>query len=397
MRASLRVIRILAAAALGIAPAIALAQATSAPPTANSAAPDTIGPSELQHFSLPGTRTRPVDQPPAETAAPPRGAPAPRTAVPAPRRTADRPAERAAPPASVAVPVASAPPPPSPSEEPAASATVALPPVGSSPTPSAAAPMTSEAAPAPDESFVQSGKLWLWPWLAAALALAGGVAFLLWRRRPRAALAAGPLFDLLVPAAPAPEPQPQPAPPGPVPARPKAAPAASGIVASRLRPSLEIGFQPLRCLLEDEQVTIEFELELFNAGAAPARAVLAEASLFNAGATQEQELAAFFANPHGAGERLEIIQPMKRVGFKSQVVAPRAAVQEYQLGGRKAFVPVIAFNALYEWSGGKAQTSAAYLVGRDTQSDKLGPLRVDQGARDYRGLGARPLPSALRT
>jgi hypothetical protein len=259
--------------------------------------------------------------------------------------------------------------------------------------------MTSESAS--DEPFALSGKLWLWPWLAAALALAGGAAFLLWRRRPRAALAAGPQFDLLVPPAPEPQPQPQPqpqrAPPRPAPTPPKAAPAASGIVASRLRPSLEIGFQPLRCLFEDEQVTIEFELELFNAGTAPARAVLAEASLFNAGATQEQELAAFFANPHGAGDRLEVIPPMKRVGFKSQVVAPRAAVQEYELAGRKAFVPVIAFNALYEWSGGKAQTSAAYLVGRDTKGDKLGPLRVDQAAREYRGLGARSLPSALRT
>jgi len=144
-------------------------------------------------------------------------------------------------------------------------------------------------------------------------------------------------------------------------------------------------------------VAIEFELELFNAGTAPARAVLAEASLLNASATQDHELAAFFANPHGVGERLALIPPMKRVSFKSQVVAPRSAVQEYELAGRKAFVPVIAFNALYEWSGGKAQSSAAYLVGRDTQQDKLGPLRLDQGAREIQGLGARPLPSAVRT
>jgi len=122
-----------------------------------------------------------------------------------------------------------------------------------------------------------------------------------------------------------------------------------------------------------------------------------QASLLNASATQDHELAAFFANPHGVGERLALIPPMKRVSFKSQVVAPRSAVQEYELAGRKAFVPVIAFNALYEWSGGKAQSSAAYLVGRDTQQDKLGPLRLDQGAREIQGLGARPLPSAVRT
>ena len=171
----------------------------------------------------------------------------------------------------------------------------------------------------------------------------------------------------------------------------------SGIVASRLRPALELAFHPLRCHVDDDQVAIEFELELFNAGTAPARAIFAEASLLNASATQDAELAAFFPNAHGKGEPLDVIPPMKRMSFRSQVVAPRAAVQEYELAGRKAFVPVIAFNALYEWSGGKAQSSAAYLVGRDTQQDKLGPLRLDQGAREFSGLGARPLPSGVRT
>ena len=153
--------------------------------------------------------------------------------------------------------------------------------------------------------------------------------------------------------------------------------------------------QPLRCLVDDSQVTIEFEVELFNAGAAPARAVLAEASLLNASATQDQELAAFFANPVGDGERMDAIGPMKRVTLTSRVIAPRSAVQEYELGGRKAFVPVVAFNALYEWSGGKAQSSLAYLVGRETRNDKLGPLSAD--AREIRGLGARPLPLGVRT
>lgn len=258
------------------------------------------------------------------------------------------------------------------------------------------------------------------PWLFAAIALAAGALFLLWRRRAREALVGGTEFDLFT----APEPTPAPPPPRPaapeplfdlfaapdptpalqptpqpvVKAPPKpAAPAASGIVASRLRPALELNVQPLSCLVEDSQVTIEFELELFNSGTAPARAVLAEASLLNAGETQDHQLAGFFAHPVGAGQRLDSIPPMKRVNLTSRVVAPRAAIQEYELAGRKAFVPVIAFNALYEWSGGNAQTSAAYLVGRQTKSDKLGPLRLDMGARAFNGLAARPLPAGLRT
>jgi hypothetical protein len=239
------------------------------------------------------------------------------------------------------------------------------------------------------------------PWILAALALAGGTLFLLWRRRPRGAPVDGPEFDLFVPPEPAPARAPPPQvpaaqiPPAPPPKR--AALAANGIVASRLRPSLEIGMQPLRCLVEEDNVTIEFEVELFNAGTAPARAVLAEASLLNASAAQGQELAAFFANPVGEGERIDAIPPMKRMAITSRVVAPRSAIQEYELAGRKAFVPVIAFNALYEGSGGKAQSSVAYLVGRETPGDKLGPFHLDAGKREFRDLGARPLPAGVRT
>jgi len=212
----------------------------------------------------------------------------------------------------------------------------------------------------------------------------------------------------VTPPRPAPAPQPEPEVPPPFSWRPSAAPSGevttrlkpdrpTGVVASKLRPALELGFHPLRCQVDDDQVSIEFELELFNAGAAPARAVFAEASLLNASATQDQELAAFFGNAHAKGEPVDVIPPMKRVSFRSQVAVPRGAVQEYELAGRKTFVPVIAFNTLYEWSGGKAQSSAAYLVGRDTQQEKLGPLRLDQGAREFSGLGARPLPSGVRT
>jgi hypothetical protein len=124
---------------------------------------------------------------------------------------------------------------------------------------------------------------------------------------------------------------------------------------------------------------------------------MAEASLFNASATQDQELATFFARSVGEGDRIDSIPPMKRMTFVSQVVAPRAAIQEYELGGRKAFVPVLAFNAQYEWSGGKGQSSLAFLLGRETRSDKLGPLHLDGGHHEVRGLGARVLPAAVRT
>ncbi len=404
MRAGLRRKAVLLAGGLLLVPGPALAQQT-APATTNTPA-DSIGPSELQNFSLPGTKTRPAEQPPAATA--PAPAP-PRTQPPAATETEPQPARRttnverpavaparapvSAPPSNTQAPPATqvSPPPPS-------AATTSAPPPVEQPV---AAPLSTPADPA----LSAHNSLSFLPWLIAALAVAGGVLFFLWQRRPREAFAGASQFDLFVPPAPEPAPAPRPpvkaAPPPVAPLPPQVAEEPKpktpvGIVSSRLRPSLEIGVQPLRCVVDDTPVTIEFELDLFNAGSAPARAVLAEATLFNPGATQEQELSAFFSNPIGAGNRLDAIPPLKRITLTSQVVAPRAAIQEYELAGRKSFVPVIAFNALYEWSGGKGQTSAAYLVGRETAGEKLGPVRLDQGSREVRKLGARVLPAALR-
>ncbi|HEX6784051.1 MAG TPA: hypothetical protein VF098_05295 [Sphingomicrobium sp.] len=256
---------------------------------------------------------------------------------------------------------------------------------------------TTEGQPVP---VVPQQRLSILPWLLAALALAAGAIFLLWRRRPSEAFAGLPDGELVTPVEVAPQPVAPPPPPAPrnvVSSAFRAPPSAPvGLVSSRLRPSLEIGVRPLRCVVNDQQVEIEFELELYNSGTAPARAIHAEASLINASATQDQDLAAFFANASPTPDRLDVIPPMRRIALTSRVVAPRSAIQEYELAGRKSFVPLIAFNALYQWSGGSGQTSAAYLVGRETRGDKLGPLRLDQGPRELGGLGARELPVGIR-
>jgi hypothetical protein len=427
MRAILRVERLLLAAGLGLLAVPALAQTATAPATTNQPAPttaapaanaqsnDAIGPRELQNFSLPGTATHPAPQQSVPTTTPSAAATkaTPVQVSPSPARRvveSRQPARPATPVSSKAAPFKQAPA--------AGAGSATAPETAPLPAPSSSVIAPAAEPPPAPVPLAPAHRLPILPWLIAALLLAAGTAFLLWRRRPRPALAAGDQFDLL--AAPEPEaepaaaagvrwmPAPKPEQPGPtaVPAPPPgsrpfapqrpAAEAPRGIVASRLRPALEIGVRPLRCLVEDGQVTLEFELDLFNAGTAPARAILAEASLLNASATQDQELAAFFSRPAAQGEPIEAIPPMKRMTMTSQVVAPRAAIQEYDLGGRRAFVPVIAFNALYEWSSGKGQTSAAYLVGRETKGEKLGPIRLDNGTSELRGLGARSLPVGIR-
>ena len=124
--------------------------------------------------------------------------------------------------------------------------------------------------------------------------------------------------------------------------------------------------------------------------------MLAEASIFNAGPAQEQQVGGFFASPVGEGERIVMIPPLKRIAIKTRVATPREQLQAYELAGREVFVPIIGFNALYSWSGGEGQTSVSYLLGRDTKGEKMGPFRLDLGPHIFRGIAARLLPSGLR-
>ncbi|HZC38572.1 MAG TPA: hypothetical protein VE221_07845, partial [Sphingomicrobium sp.] len=149
-------------------------------------------------------------------------------------------------------------------------------------------------------------------------------------------------------------------------------------------------------IVEDSRVTFEFELDLFNSGNAPAREVLVEASVFNAGPTQEQDIGGFFARRAGDGDRIAAIPPLQRMTLRSKVVAPRENVQVFEIAGRQVFVPLIAFNALYRRGASEGQTSVSYLLGRDTKGEKMAPFRLDLGPRVFRGLGARLLPAGVR-
>jgi hypothetical protein len=397
-----------------------MALAQQAPPSSDAPASDSVGPKELQNFSLNGTVTHAADQQPAVQAAPRTRQPRPQAqanpsvqpsaqpvttsnaqsaspAAPSPRRTeivsrepaVSRP-ERAPEPLTQAPPSSSVN--PSLPKLDADSGTASTPPAASAPP----SPVTFAPDPASAGTLAPEHRFSLLPWLIAALALGAGGAFLFWRNRGREAFAGGPQIDAFSGSAPAVAPRPAPAPPAAAPEPPSPAPPAPGFVSTRLRPWVELGFHPLRCILDDERLTIEFEIELFNSGSAPARAVLAEASIFNAGATQDEEIAAFFANPVGEGERIVALPPLKRMGFKTQVTAPRAQLQAYALAGRQVFVPVIAFNVLYGWSGGEGQTSVSYLLGRDTSGEKMAPFRLDLGPRIFRGIAARLLQTGVR-
>lgn len=131
-------------------------------------------------------------------------------------------------------------------------------------------------------------------------------------------------------------------------------------------------------------------MSIFNSGSAPALDVLVEGAMFNAGPTQDQQIAAFFENPVGQGNRIPLIAPLQRLAVTSAVALSRDQFYPLEFDGRPLLVPLAAFNALYRWgSNSNGQTSASYLIGKMTNGEKLAPFRLDLGPRVFRRLDTR--------
>jgi hypothetical protein len=385
MKAGWRIL--IAAAALAMAGASGTASAQNAVTPAPPSNESDVGPSQLRDFTLNGTVTRPSATPPAaQTPRPAPSSPAPATQAPITQSSSTT----ALPPPRA--PSGTSPPPPA-----RRSVTVELPP----PSPSAELPAASVAptdeptgqaladtfapAPAPAPGLEQGPSIL--PWLLAAIMVGAGAAFYFLRIRPRAQLAGGPeMSQFSAPDAPQPQPRvPTATPPTPAPPANR-----GGVVSTRLRPWIEIEFVPERTIVDGDKVALEFVVTLYNSGSAPARDVLIEAGMFNASPAQDREIAAFFGNPVGRGDRVPVIAPLQRVVVRSAVTLPRSQVRPLEMEGRPLLVPLAGFNALYRWgSNGQGQTSASYLVGKETKGEKLAPFRLDLGPRVFRGLAAR--------
>ena len=331
-----------------------------------------VGPPELRDFELPGTRTTP---PPAqETPAPqPEVTPAPAPAEerqerPAPRRTEPAPApatrqetvRRPEPAPQQATPEAAPPP-----AVPVTEAPITAAPAPAVP-PSVAAP---EPAPEPESGGV--------PWLYLLLAGVAGVVGFAVYRKVRSENRAEPVY-----AAPPAEPAPA---PRPIPAKDPEA---------ELRPRLELEFKPEKAAATETGATVNYQIAVKNLGKSDARNVRIEVRMFNAGKEQDREIGAFFA-AEGSGQRIAApfaLPAQKQAKLERIVSMPRDQLREIEVQGRRLFVPMVAFNVLYDWGDGKTgQTSMSYIVGREaeTPSEKMGAFRLDLGPRVYRSVGQR--------
>ena len=401
----------LAIALLG-APAMAqeAEQADAAPPPAQPQESEVIGPPQLRGFQLPGTTTTPAPRP--ETAEPPSSEGPGQAAEPAVTIS-----DVAAPPATALDSEALAA-----SEARRDAAATQVPAQTGRQTPAQpdqstdrpAAPPMPGAAPsaARDDraetetttSGARPGGLPLVLMAAAGAALVGLAAILIWRRRRLEQHSEGLQEHLL-----APEPQAEPEPtrpqaPRPAPAADPAAspatgapaPAASGeVVGIRIRPWLNLEFHPAQAAATLTEAVVQYELLVRNEGNAVARNVRIETQMFNAGAEQDKEIADFFARPVGerGSARILAIPPRSGARLRSSVAMPKENVREINVEGRRLFIPMVAFNVVYEWGDGRTgQTSMSYLVGREPEkpSTKMGAFRLDLGPRVYRSVGQRP-------
>jgi len=404
---------------------------TPAPPPREG----TVGPEQLRDFSLPGTRQTPpaTDTPPATTPAPaPAERPAPSSAAPAspPRAAAEAPRRsdtvalpEAAPAATAAEPATrplphvtvglDAPPTPAPVTAPVASPS----------------PLLPESSAAPSASDQDEGRLSWWPWaLAAALA---GIALAVWLRRrerqgygrqstgeePLAAAPPLPEPAARTPAPPSPAPAPAPAAPpqpplpsglvttrlrsasptAPAPAQRPPAPV-GGVVSTRLRPWIDLDLALSEVLLTATEAVLRFRLAVANSGSGSARDIVIEALALNAGDNQAKEIANFYARPAASEAGIDQLPRASATELTHEVRMPRSAIREYEAQGRRLFVPIIAFNAVYRWGPGTGRTSAAFLVGHGRPgAERLAPLQLHDGPARLGSLGVRRLDEFVRS
>jgi hypothetical protein len=160
-----------------------------------------------------------------------------------------------------------------------------------------------------------------------------------------------------------------------------------------MRPKLEILFKPDRAAATPSETSVQYELVIRNSGNSPARNIRLEARMFNAGVGQEREVESFYASrPNGSSKAIPAIPSRGEAKVRGVVSLPLAQVREITIQGRRLFVPVVAFNVVYEWGNGRTgQTSMSYVVGREPQqpSEKMGAFRLDLGPRLYRSVGQR--------
>ena len=170
------------------------------------------------------------------------------------------------------------------------------------------------------------------------------------------------------------------------------------------RPWLELELKAERLASTNSECLVQFELEITNTGAAPARNLRIDVKMFNAGEQQDQEIGSFFKTAGRESTKCNLpgIRAGQTGAIRGEVAMSRHDMRAVVLDNRYLFIPVIAVNALYDYGDGlTGQTSKSYVVGRELEEagqkgEKMGAFRVDQGPRVWRTVGQRQHKLARR-
>lgn len=380
-------------------PIVNLPSATRQP----SSDPRKQGPELDVYRDLPGT-AQPATPPPlvvtptiTPTPAQPRPTPTPSTATPQQNRAARQSPPSPEPRRSETPQLAPAEPATPKSSEPIANTSAApeTPVEEAAPAPSqnaAVSPPTVEQPPEP------SGDSSNWPWIVGGLLLIAGLAAYVLMRRRKAAQEAFEVEPVATPSAPpAPATPPPPPPPAPEPQPEPVAPSPAAIDTDR--PWIDMQLEITQARLSLLGVTIAYSLILHNRGERPAQDVLVRGVVGNAGPQQQAVLDAFFTGQTGMPLHSAVaIAPGETQRLSGELRLSPEEIAPVQMGERSLLIPIAAFDAAYRWGAdeaadpqGHGRTARAFIVGQDQEppADRLAPLRVDQGFRQYRRPAAR--------
>ncbi len=436
----------LAGASLFIAATSASAQDASTgnvvaipPGGQQDAAPErTVGPDSLRDFSL-----DPADrQPQAPVAAPgpdgsqaqpqrapqrqPRPAP---TRPPAPQQPQVQPST-----VTPSTPVTSPPPPQAPVTSPAVPSPGDLPPTGATPSPLEDTPQVefpplgdldpsaTEGAAADDDAgaivprgfdpTAEAGDGSGWGLLAlmAAMVAATLLSFVaIARRRKRRPAPAAAAPAPVPPVVPKPQPETPPAPQPEPAAEPgisghitttlgrtaatAAAPASapppepavpSGLVSTSLKPDLVVEVLPVRCALDENELWVDYRIDVVNRGSAAAHNIRFDVAMINAGPEQAAMVEEFGAHPQpfDGPATIPLLSPGQGRSLGGRAALPLKDAQVFMIDERPLMMPVLLI-ALRRTAGPdgalvRGEKAFAYMVGRQGGSEgRLAPIRAD--------------------
>ena len=154
--------------------------------------------------------------------------------------------------------------------------------------------------------------------------------------------------------------------------------------------SMEFKAQNARWTLVGAAVV--YRITIRNDGKGPAENVRIAMMMRNASGAQEQELSAWFSAPldHAAHQIAELA-PGESLELQGEVRIAANELTPLAIGSRPVLIPVVAAKLAH---GARAIASihSAFIVGEEhtPPTERLAPLRMDQGPRQYSNVGTRP-------